>query len=167
MTHLVPHATDIGFSAVEAAIVLSLTGGATIVGRLLLGTASDKIGRKAAAVTCALLHVGAMVWLLWVRDLWMFYLFALAFGFSWGGMGPTMAALIGDTFGLSRLGAILGVLDAGFNAGAAIGPYIGGLIFDVSRSYSLAFSLGVAVMLLSTLFIALIKRETDRSPDGG
>jgi predicted MFS family arabinose efflux permease len=59
------------------------------------------------------------------------------------------------------------VLDAGFNAGAAIGPYIGGLIFDVSRSYSLAFSLGVAVMLLSTLFIALIKRETDRSPDGG
>lgn len=167
VTHLVPHATDIGFSAVEAATLFSMTGGATIIGRLLLGAASDRIGRKAAPIICMSLHVSAMVWLLWSKELWMLYLFALAFGFSWGGMGPTMAALIGDTFGLGRLGAILGILDAGFCAGAAVGPYVGGLIFDASRSYSLAFSLGAAVMLLATLLVALVRRETDRIPGGG
>jgi len=167
VTHLVPHVTDIGFSVVEAATVLSMTGGATLAGRLLLGAASDKIGRKTAPIVCTLLHVMAMVWLLWSEELWMLYLFALAFGFAWGGMGPTMAALIGDTFGLGRLGAILGTLDAGFCAGAALGPYVGGLIFDVSRSYSLAFSLGAAAMVLATLLIALVRRETDRSPGGG
>jgi len=160
LTHLVPHATDIGFSAVEAATVLSVAGGATIVGRLLLGIASDRIGRKAAAITCTLLHAVAMVCLAQAQDLGTLYLFALLFGLGWGGMGPIMAAIIGDTFGLGKMGAILGVLDAGFNVGAAIGPVIGGLIFDVSHSYFLAFSLGAAVMLVATLLITLIRRET-------
>ena len=163
LTHLVPHVTDIDFSAVEAATVLSLAGGATIAGRLLLGIASDRLGRKAAAIICTLLLAGAMVWLLWAQDLWMLYLFALVFGVAWGGMGPTMAALIGDTFGLGKIGAILGALDAGFGIGGAIGPFIGGLIFDVSHSYFLAFLLGAAVMLLATLIITLIRREAGRN----
>lgn len=163
LTHLVPHATDIGFSSVEAATVLSLTGGATLAGRVLLGSASDRIGRKAAAIICTLLQAGAMVWLLWSQELWMLYMFAIVFGLSWGGIGPTMAALIGDTFGLGKIGAILGVLDAGFNIGAAVGPVMGGLIFDVSHSYFLAFLLGAVVMLVTTLLIALIRQETNRN----
>ena len=161
LTHLVPHTTDIGHSAVEAATILSLCGGATIVGRVLFGIVSDKLGRKLALVICTLLHFGAMVWLLWAQDLWMLYLFAIFFGLAWGGMGPAMAALIGDTFGLGKLGVIFGVLDVGFNTGAAIGPVIGGLIFDVSHSYFLAFSLGAAIMLLSTLLITLIRAGKD------
>ncbi len=159
LTHLVPHTTDIGYSAVEAATILSLSGGATIVGKMLFGIASDRLGRKLALVICSLLQFGAMVWLLWAQDLWMLYLFAIFFGLAWGGMGPAMAALIGDTFGLGKLGVILGVLDVGFNTGAAIGPVIGGLIFDVSHSYFLAFSLGAAIMLLAALLITLIRQE--------
>ncbi len=159
LTHLVPHTTDIGYSAAEAATILSLSGGATIVGRVLFGIASDKLGRKLALVICTLLQFGAMVWLLWAQDLWMLYLFAIFFGLAWGGMGPAMVALIGDAFGLGKLGVILGVLDVGFNTGAAIGPVIGGLIFDVSHSYFLAFSLGAATMLLADLLITLIRQE--------
>jgi OFA family oxalate/formate antiporter-like MFS transporter len=166
LTHLVPHITDVGFSAVEAASVLSLAGGATLVGRLTLGTVSDHIGRKRAAILCAMLLAGAMLWLLWARELWMFYLFAVMFGLAWGGMGPSSAALIGDTFGLGQLGAILGVLDAGFNTGAALGPLIGGLIFDLRASYFLAFLLGVLVMLVATVLILLIRRETDHGAAG-
>ena len=161
LTHLVPHTTDIGYSAVEAATILSLSGGATMVGKMLFGIASDRLGRKLALVICSLLQFSAMVWLLWAQDLWMLYLFTIFFGLAWGGMGPVMAALIGDTFGLGKLGVIFGVLDVGFNTGAAIGPVIGGLIFDVSHSYFLAFSLGAAIMLLSTLLIILIRAGKD------
>ncbi|MFC1953430.1 MFS transporter, partial [Chloroflexota bacterium] len=162
LTHIVPHTMDIGYSAVEAATILSLSGGATIVGRMLFGIASDKLGRKLAVAICTLLQFCAMLWLLWAQDLWMFYLFAILLGLAWGGMGPAMAALIGDTFGLNKLGVILGVLDVGFSTGAAIGPVIGGLIFDISNSYFLAFSLGTLIMLVATLLITLIKQE--RSP---
>jgi len=163
-THLVPYVTDIGFSAAEGATVLSLMGGTIIVGRVLLGTISDKIGRKLTCIICALFQAGAVAWLIWSQQLWMFYLFALVFGLAYGGMGPSMAALIGDAFGLGKMGAILGVLDVGFGLGAAIGPFIGGLIFDVSKSYSVAFLLGMVAALMIALLMAQIREETNRKP---
>jgi len=162
-THLVPHVTDIGFSAGEAAAVLSLIGGVGIVGRVLMGVVSDRIGRKLTAVICTLLQAGAMVWLVWSQDLWMLYLFALVFGFAYNGFSSSMGALIGDTFGLGKIGVIFGVLEISFGIGAAIGPAIGGLIFDVSNSYSAAFLMGAVAMLIVTLLIVLIKKETNRN----
>jgi len=162
LTHLVPHATDIGFSPAEAATFLSLIGGTTIVGRIVIGAVSDKVGRKLTTIICILLKAGAMVWLVWAEDLWMFYLFALVFGFAYGGMLPGISALIGDTFGLRNIGAIFGLLDIGWGVGAAIGPLIGGRIFDVTNDYSIAFLIGAAVMLVATLLITLIRRETNR-----
>ena len=163
LTHLVPHVTDLGFSAVEAATVFSVAGGATLVGRVLLGVAADRLGRKTAAMLCTIMHAGGMLWLLWAQEMWMFYLYALVFGLAWGGMGPVMAVIIGETFGLGRMGAILGILDAGFNIGAALGPVIGGVIFDVKGDYSLSFLLGVGLMLVTTVLIAFIRRETGRT----
>ena len=161
MTHLVRHARDISLSPMEAATVLSLLGGAAIVGGMLVGIASDRIGRKVAAISCALLQAGAMVWLIWAQDLWMLYLFALVYGFAFSGMSLAMAALIGDTFGLGRIGAILGLLEIGWGIGAAIGSVMGGLIFDARGSYSLAFLLGAVAMLIATLLISLTRRETN------
>lgn len=160
LTHFVPHATDMGVSAMTAAAVLSLMGGASIAGRVLIGRVSDSIGRKTSAIICSLLQVGAMVWLIWSQELWMLYLFALVYGFAYGGLTPPVTALIGDAFGLRNIGLILGVLEVGWGIGAAIGPAIGGLIFDVSNSYSIAFLIGAAAMLIVTLLIPLIRRET-------
>ena len=92
----------------------------------------------------------------------MFYLFAIVYGCAWGGSGPSMAALVGDTFGVGKIGSILGLLDAGFSVGAAIGPVMGGLIFDLSHSYLMAFSYGIVAMLVVTLLIALVRREVER-----
>jgi len=166
-THLVPHITDIGFSAGQAAVVLSLIGMASIPGRLIMGIVSDRRGRKLAVSTCTLLLAGAIVWLVWAQDLWSLYLFALVFGFSHSGFGSSGAALISDTFGLGKIGAIFGLLEIGFGIGAAVGPAIGGIIFDINQSYSIAFLLGAVAMLIATLLVALIRRETNRNLAGG
>ena len=163
LTHIVPHATDMGIPAAEAAAVLSLIGGANIAGRVLMGRVSDRIGRKVTAIICALLQAGAMIWLIWSHDLWMLYLFALVYGFSYGGLTPPMTALISETFGLRNIGVILGLLEIGWGIGSAIGPAAGGFIFDISNSYSMAFLIGAVVMLIATLLIALIRREANRN----
>ncbi|MDZ4230522.1 MAG: MFS transporter [Dehalococcoidales bacterium] len=159
LTHIVPHATDIGFSAVEAAAVLSVIGGANIGGRVLMGAVSDKIGRNRTTIICLLSQALALVWLIWVRELWMLYLFALIFGFAYGGVGPSMAALIGDTFGLNRIGVIMGALEVGYGLGAAIGPVIGGLVYDISNNYFLAFLIGALTLLVAVMAVALIRQE--------
>ena len=158
-THLVPHITDLGFSAAEAAVVFSLMGVSSIAGRAPVGVASDRIGRKLTAVICILLEAGSMLWLIWAHDLWALYLFVLFFGFASAGFSTSMGALVGDVFSVGKLGAIFGILEFGFGIGAAIGPVVTGFIFDVSGSYYMAFLAGALATLTSVLPIALVRRE--------
>ena len=154
--HVVSYAVDMGNSLMDAAIILALIGGTTIPGRLLVGRVSDTIGRKAPAIACAVLQVGALLWLMWAQELWMLYVFAIAFGFLWGGLGVLTTALIGDVFGMRSIGAIMGMMSAGWALGAASGPAIGGYIFDVSGTYFMAFAAGAVAILLAALLVALV-----------
>ena len=166
-THIVPHATDIGFSAGEAATILSLFGGVALAGRLVMGSLSDKVGKKVTTIICSVLQAGAMVWLLWAQELWMLYLFVSVFSFAVGGMVPVVSALVGDTFGLRKIGIILGMLEAAWGIGAAVGPVLGGLIFDVSDSYYLSFLIGAVAMVIGTVLVALVRQEANQVLKGG
>lgn len=75
----------------------------------------------------------------------------------YGGLDPPTVALIGDVFGLSRIGVIIGALVVGWGAGAAIGPAVGGYIFDVNGNYILAFLVGAAAMLTAAVLILLVR----------
>jgi len=163
LTHIVPHAIDLGISAAEASVVLGLIGLISVPARLIMGGVSDRIGRKVSAAICALLQAGAMMWLIWSYDLWMLYLFAVVYGAGYGGFDPPTVALIGDTFGLRSLGIVMGALVIGWAMGAALGPAAGGLIYDVSESYFMAFIIGALFMLASAILVYLIRREVGGS----
>ena len=90
----------------------------------------------------------------------MLYLFASVYGFSVGGVTAPLAALVSETFRLRNIGTIFGVLEIGAGIGRAIGPAIGGFVFDANGSYSVAFLIGAVVMVVVTLLIAQIRRET-------
>ena len=155
--HIIPHAIDLGITSTRAATILSLVGGMGVVGRVVMGRVSDSIGRKQAILSCALPMAGAMLWLIWSSDLWMLYLFAVIFGFSYGGYVAPIAALIGDTFGLRNLGIIMAVVDAGWCTGGALGPVFTGYIFDISGNYFFAFLAGVLAMLVATGLVLIFK----------
>jgi MFS family permease len=161
ITHLVPHGTDMGIPAMKAATFLSLIGVMNIPGRSFVGRISDSAGRKTMAVICGGLLGGSILWLTYSKDLWMFYLFAVVFGFSFGGISTTTSAMIGDVFGLHRIGTIMGMMSAAWALGGAIGPFMGGLVYDMRNSYSLAFSISAGAMIVVMLLLALTKRETE------
>ena len=162
LTHIVPHAIDLGVSAGEASLVLGLIGLVSIPARLIMGGVSDRIGRKSSAVICALLQAGAMMWLIWSQDLWTLYLFAVVYGIGYGGFDPPTVALIGDTFGLRNIGMVMGALVVGWGMGAAFGPAAGGFIYDVNKSYFMAFLAGAVFMLASALLVLPIRQEAKR-----
>jgi MFS family permease len=156
-THIVPHVTDIGISATEGAIIISIMGAARVGGMIGLGVIADRAGRKKVAVFSTLVQAGAMVWLVWAQELWMFYVFAVIYGLGNGGLFSGVTSLLGDTFGLNRLGSILGLLEIGWGLGAGIGPLIGGYIFDTSSSYSIAFLLGAGSMAVITFLVVMLQ----------
>jgi len=159
MIHLVPYATDMGISAMDAATALSLAGAGLIAGRLLTGRFSDSIGSKKTAVTCALLVVISMIWLIRSRDLFSLYVFGVVFGFFNGGLDTAMAALVGDIFGIQNIGVIMGTLQINWGIGVIVGPAVGGIVFDAGNSYFAAFLAGALAMLAASIFVALTRRE--------
>jgi len=156
LTHIVPHATDMGFSAIESATIISMTGLAMTGGRLITGLIIDKISAKGAAILCSLVQIGALLWLVWAQELWMLYLFGLFHGFTQGGFSTATTVLIGEAFGLTDIGKIFGLLEIGIFIGGAIGPFLGGLIFDVTGSYTGAFLIMASTVLIRVLPVAFI-----------
>lgn len=151
MTHSVAGAIGLGIPPVRAATILSFIGLFSIPGRLLMGAASDRFDKRKVLMVCALFMAGGMFLLMRSSSLSMFYLFALIFGFSYGGTGPAYTALVPESFGLSHLGIIMGSLAIGWGIGAAIGPSLGGYIFDTTGGYYLAYLMGGVIMIMATL----------------
>ena len=161
MVHIVPHATDLGISYTSAATILAIGGGVSIAGRLVMGIVTDRIGGRAALLSCFVLISAALLWLLVSKELWMLYLFAITFGFGYGGFAPLASLIIAEHFGLSAHGTILGGTEFMFTIGSAIGPVLAGQIFDITGSYQLAFSLCVALSIIAMIFALLLRPTTD------
>ncbi len=162
MVHIVPHVTDEGFSAASAAGVLATIGGLSLVGRISMGGIGDRIGNRRVFTLGMGIAVLTLIWLLFAGELWMFYLFAIVFGFAYGSYGPLISLLVADSFGLSSLGVILGVVTCFVTIGAAIGPIFAGKIFDVMGSYQVAFVV-CAVLTASAMILSLFLKPITKA----
>jgi MFS family permease len=88
----------------------------------------------------------------------MLYLFALIFGFGYGSLVPVAPYLISDRFGQQILGVAYGLLIFfATGIGGAIGPLLGGIIFDRTGSYVTGWFVNMIVLLLATFLILLLK----------
>ncbi len=161
IVHIVPHVIDLEISVITAANILALMGGVGILGNYALGTVADRIGNRHAYILCFILMSAALCWLMFARELWMLYLFAVVFGFALGGVSTIEAPLVARIFGVSSHGLIYGVVHVGFTIGAAIGPFVTGYIYDLTHSYQVAFLI-CAIFGIFGIILALILRPTKK-----
>lgn len=155
--HMVPYLTDLGISSAIAASILATVGGASVVGRIALGTVGDRIGNRRTFGIGLFIMLLALVWFTFTREIWGAYLFAAVLGVGYGGCTAQMSPLIAKLFGLTSLGVIFGIATTGFTIGAAIGPFVSGYIFDTTGEYQLAFLACIVIMLIGILLNMLIK----------
>jgi MFS family permease len=159
MVHLVNYTTDMGIVPLVAASLVSVIGASSVVGRLLMGAAADRIGSNNAIIICCVILTITLVWLLFAKELWMLYIFAITFGFAYGGEVPQMPSLISRYFGLRSVTALVGAVSMASAFGGAISAWMAGRIFDFTQSYSAAFAIAAAAGLLALLIALLLKRK--------
>jgi len=99
----------------------------------------------------------ALLWVMVAKEVWMLYLFAIIFGFGYGGLAALMSPVAAELFGLRSLGAIVGVVMFSFTLGGAIGPLLAGSIFDISGSYKQAFLACAAMSIIGIILSALLR----------
>ncbi len=157
MVHIVPHATDIGISAIAAATILSAFGFVTIGAKVGLGSIIDRIGSKRVVIIVFVTILVSFLWLLLADKLWMLYLFAVGFGVIWGGYAVVQSPLVAELFGLRAHGAIFGLASFATQIGGATGSLVAGRIFDISGSYYWAFILCAILGILGLILSILLK----------
>jgi MFS family permease len=158
VVHIIPHATDSGITDLVAAGILSVMAGVSIVGRLSMGFLSDRLGSLRALSLCLLLATIALWWLLFIQGVSSFYIWAVLFGFTFGGMVPLQMLVPMDLFGTKSLGAILGVLVFMSTVGASCGPLLAGYTYDLTGRYYAAFVTLAAVCMIATLLGLILWR---------
>ncbi|MFC1943599.1 MFS transporter [Chloroflexota bacterium] len=162
-THIVIFATDLGYSDMIGASLVSVQGGLTLIAVLVTGALSDKIARKNVLALCYLVRsiCFAVIVTFILRgggSLWLLYAGVALFGFS-NPTAPLGAGLSADLFGRLRMGTISGVVSSYHMLGMAIGAYAGGVIFELTQSYYLVFLIEGLLAFLAIIFAFFIKQE--------
>ena len=160
MVHLVNYATDIGITPLVAATFISIIGIASVAGRLMMGIGADRLGIYNTLIFCCVLLMASLILLVFTHSLWAFYVFAIIFGFSYGGEVPQIPLFVVKFGGTRAMAALMGLTLFICNIGGAIGPWVAGKIFDISLSYQWAF-IGATAVAAGSLIMALVLKKKD------
>jgi MFS family permease len=153
--HTISYALACGIPTVAAVSIYSLEGLAGLGGRIFFGLMGDRYGAKRVLIGGLLVQAFAAGSFVFANRLGEFYAVAAVFGFAYGGVMPLYAVLARDYFGQQILGTVLGAAAMVSSLGMAIGPWIGGWIFDTFGSYaplyiySFVIGLGAAAIALA------------------
>lgn len=166
MVHIAAHATDIGYSSVAAATILSVIGFINIAGTVGGGVLADKISTRKTLTILFALATLSYIGFRFSGELWMLYLCAAVFGLSYGGFTAIQSPLMADFFGLKNLGVIFSFFMLAQNIGGGAGSLLAGSIYDKTGNYEWAFNLcallSAASLVLSLLLSAHRKRRDSK-----
>lgn len=156
--HTVSYAIGCGLPMVSAVTIYSMEGAAGLGGRLLFGVLADRLGAKRILVAGLLLQAFAAASYLLVRQLDGFYLVAIVFGLAYGGVMPLYATLAREAFGPRILGTVLGAASLVSSLGMALGPLLGGWLYDRYGSYAWLYLGSLAVGLAAAAIAVTFPR---------
>jgi predicted MFS family arabinose efflux permease len=158
--HQVPYAIDNGIEKIPAAASLGAIGFAGLAGQFFFGWVSDRIAdpKYSAAMGYTVMAAG-MIILLQTRTVEMLLVYAMVFGFGYGCLGPLLPILAADRFGRENMGAVFGLLIFFVvGLGGALGPLLGGLVYDLAGSYRWAWGANLGLLVAAAIGIASLKR---------
>jgi MFS family permease len=152
--HTVTYAMTCGLAPLAAVTIYSVEGLAGLGGRLALGVLADRLGVKRVLIAGLLIQAVAAGMFVFASRLGEFYAVAATFGFAYGGVMPLYAVLAREYFGQRILGAVFGAAAMVSSLGMALGPALGGWIYDTFGRYTLMYA-GSAAVGLGAVAIAL------------
>lgn len=149
-----------GYDTASAVMAVYLILG--VFGKLLLGRIADKYGIYHALAFGACSLALTFIAMLFIGNAWGPWLVAVVFGFGLA-LGSVIPPLITSTiYNRDVYGEAYGFVQSGVQIGAAFGPLIVSYIFDRQGSYTLAWILNIAFVLLTGLFWFLAHKSAKK-----
>ena len=166
-TNLVPLLAETGISAMEAAGIASIMGLVGIVVRLSVGFLLDRLpGNVIGTITLLMPVIGASILLVDAPGALLLSVAVAAFGAAIGAEMDVALYLATRHFGLKAFAALFNAVITCGAMMAAIGPFVGGKLHDMTGNYDALLATIVVVMSVGALSMAAIgKTPREERPE--
>jgi len=151
-THLPAYLLDQGLRPTDGVAALAVIALTNIFGIYGFGMLGEWHRRKYLLSGLYLARTAAMaLFLLLPLSTASVLLFAAAMGLLWLGTVPLTTGLLTQIFGVRYISTLFGFVFLGHQIGSFLGVWLGGYIFDTTRSYDLIWICAMALGVMSAL----------------
>ena len=153
MIHLPAYLVDHGMSPTEGMTALALIGFFNIIGSYACGLLGGRYSKKNVLVSVYTLRAVAItLFIALPLSNYTLWGFSIAMGITWLGTVPLTNGLVAQIFGVKYLSTLFGIVFLGHQVGSFLGAWYGGLMFDLTGSYTTVW---IFCVVLSVLAAAL------------
>jgi len=129
-------------SLTAATTTLSILAFGSIVARLVVGRFfADRVDLRILTVIMFVVQGTAALVVIQFESAIMTYIAVLTFGFTIGNVYMLMSLLTSDVFGYVSFGAVYGMISMATQMSSGIGPWLIGLLDDITGSYDIPLTL--------------------------
>lgn len=153
--HQLPHMVDVGIPAHLAVGTVTVWALCATVGAFLWPLLAERAGITRSLALALLLSALGIFLLIQVRNVAMAYTYAVLYGLTFGGIFPMFSLAYATFFGRTSQATIRGVAQPLLMLANATGPVLGGWVYDVTASYTLAFVIFMGAFLLGIPLVLL------------
>lgn len=154
---------QLGMTPVVAANMVVVNTLSNFCGRLITGRLTDKLGQTKTLALILVLTMVGLAGLSFARNVWVFSLFLILLGASFGGVLVVYPTLTGRVFGQTHSGTNYGIMFFGYAIGALVGPQIAARSINKAAgvdAYHTAYMIAIAVALVGLVIdIFLIAKK--------
>jgi MFS family permease len=148
--HLPAWLLDRGFGAREAGIALATIALANTLGTFLCGYAGGFLRRKYLLSAIYFVRAGAMaLFIALPLTPASLYLFSFVMGLIWLGTVPLTSGVVSQVFGVRYITTLFGFVFFGHQLGSFFGVWLGGVVFEATRSYDLLWYGSIALGVIA------------------
>jgi MFS family permease len=155
--HFVILLVDRGWSTEAASTLLGISALIGAPARIGMGWLGDLLDKR-RLVMALLTALSASVLLMgYTAQGVVFTTFMIIYSLAYGGLAALQEPIRADYFGTRAFATIQGMSRSVITAGTFLGPIIAGFFYDLTKSYTIAFSVFAVMSLLATLLMFLAK----------
>ena len=149
LASLVPLGREMGLTLMQATSLVSIMGGAGLVGTLVLSAVADRVDRVVLLTVLFLLNAVVNTGLLFSHSYPLLLACAALLGAGNGALTPTFFALLADRFGAASFGTVRGLTQPMMSVVSIVTIRFAGEAFDRFGGYGVAFGVFLVVDLIA------------------
>ncbi len=137
----------------SAALLITILAACGIIGKLVLGYLSDRIGRLRIMLLCTILTAIGSLGMVFAETYSSLTVSTIVFGVGYGALWPVYAAASRDFFPKAYSGSVIGFWTLLLGAGSIISPVLAGWAVDITGYYTYAFGIAAFASVTAGLLL--------------